>query len=124
MAFERFTPQHRGGLISKPRLSITAHGLIYLSAAAYQSIGSPAAIVLECDADEYLVRVSAVPPGTRGAYRTGGKARTKAIAGKPFLRWVGLPVPDANVRFETRKVSATALVADLSDFPAPKRVAA
>lgn len=121
MAFEQFTPP-RATPTRPPRVSVTAHGLICLSGAAHKMLGSPAAIVLDWDRDEYLLRVRAAVPGARGAYKTGGKSATKAIAGKSFLEWAGLHIPEKAVRFDVRRESAASVVADLSGFPAPKAV--
>lgn len=106
------------GRTSQPTIGVDRKGFITISKAAHAMIGDPAAVIIEWDPDQYLIRLTAASPDDPNAFRTGGKNPSKRFMATRFLDYAGLGIPAQGMTFTARKQGTRALVADLSDMPA------
>lgn len=120
MSFQTFVrPQtNPAGRTSHPTIGVDRKGFITISKAAHAQIGDPAAVIVEWDPENYLIRLTAASPEDPNAFRTGGKNPSKRFAATKFLDYAGLGIPVKGLTFAARKQGSRSLVADLSDMPA------
>lgn len=117
--FDRSNISNAGGA-SQPTIGVDKRGFITLSTAAHRLLGEPAAVVIEWDPDEYLIRLTGASPDNRNAFKTGGKNTAKRFLGRSFLAHAGLGIPAKGMRFPAEKQGTRSIVADLSGLPAPR----
>lgn len=117
MAFQKLQKAQtlRGVAALGPQLTIAKAGTIGISLAAWRALGEPAAIHLEWDPEEYLLRVVASSPDDPAAYELAQK-RLK-FGAQALLRQLGLNYGTGTHRFPLTPTGRIALTADLTPMP-------
>lgn len=121
MGFQTFIrpTASNAGTTSRPTIGVDKRGFITISTTAHRLLGEPAAVTVEWDPDEYLIRLTGAAPDDLGAFKTGGKSTAKRFLGTSFLAHAGLGIPAKGMRFPAERHGTRSIIADLSDLPAP-----
>lgn len=107
-----------GSTHSRPGASRQVY--LSISGKARQMLGDPAAIALEWDPDEWLLRIVAASPDDPDAYRLGKTPRIGITGIARELGWMW----DIAATIPVKPQGRTAVLADLSQVRTRKQVAA
>ncbi|WP_152353286.1 hypothetical protein [Brachybacterium subflavum] len=120
MAFRKLQKPARSGGSPLPQITIGATGsnrqsFLALNAAARKALGHPAAVYLEWDPDEYLLRIVASSPEDPAAYTLTKSTGRISVTG--IMRELGIDTRTTRT-VPVKPQGRVAVIADLSELPA------
>lgn len=102
-------PVGTGGGSNHPRVTINRKGLIYLNAAAYEALGSPASVALYYNRDLDTIAVQPAFERSNEHFPVTEKQMGRGIAAAPFCRHYRIRVPTTE-RFLSPKITPEGLL--------------
>lgn len=120
MAFKKLNRPRRKAGISTPLATLgpASHNTSYLAlnSAAADALGRPAAVYLEWDDEEYLLRLVACSPDTPDSYPLSKSGRFSVTG---VMRQLGIDTSQSRP-YPVRRDTRLSLIIDLSEAPTRK----